>query len=412
MPGILGLLGEIGNRPLRMPTRRGWTWGFVALGIAIRIVEYAWDRPTWLDEQSIRDNIRFKTIAEMFGPMGNHQLAPPGFLVVERLLFRVFGDSDYALRLMPLACGIAALFLTVKVARAFLDPGAVPLAVGLVALADELVYYASELKPYSGDAAFGLLAYGIVLGLDGRPVAGRRFASAAIVGAAIVWFSFPAVFVLGGAGAVAIGKALAGGARSRATRLAILGLIWASSFAASYLAAKRQLGADPMMWVFWRFAFPPRSLGEVFWIVRRWFFLFVLPLNFGKPLGPRFGAMVPAVLWLVGAIRLGRERREVLALLLAPAALSIMAAHLRLYPFHGRLLLFLVPGLLMTIAEGADWVRDATRSRVVWIALLAALFAWPVVEATTRVLNDHELRSFHPHGDLRPPTFDPENWPF
>ena len=63
-----------------------------------------------------------------------NQLAPPGFLVVERLMVRLPLPVVPAARLVPFLCGIASMFLMRSVARRYLTPRAVPIAVGLFAL--------------------------------------------------------------------------------------------------------------------------------------------------------------------------------------------------------------------------------------------------------------------------------------
>ncbi len=64
----------------------------------------------------------------------------------------------WAARLIPLVCGIASMFLMRSVARRYLTPRAVPIAVGLFALDDWLLYYSAEIKQYSSDVALTLVA--------------------------------------------------------------------------------------------------------------------------------------------------------------------------------------------------------------------------------------------------------------
>src|SRR5207248_1354317 len=100
-----------------------------------------------------------------------------------------------------------------------------------------------------------------------------------------------------------------------------------------------QLGHGDGMWRFWDFAFPPvppRSVWDATWVPRRLALVFVDPLNFDAPIGPRL-SMIPAIgLCLAGSVRLGRVDPGRLALLMLPGAFALLAAHLRLYPFHGR----------------------------------------------------------------------------
>ncbi len=80
------------------------------------------------------------------------------FLVIERMMVRLPLPTVWAARLIPLLCGIASMFLMRSVARRYLLARAVPIAVGLFALDDWLIYYAAEIKQYSSDITLTLVA--------------------------------------------------------------------------------------------------------------------------------------------------------------------------------------------------------------------------------------------------------------
>ncbi|MBV8399841.1 MAG: hypothetical protein JOZ17_14040 [Acetobacteraceae bacterium] len=99
-------------------------------------------------------------------------------------------------------------------------------------------------------------------------------------------------------------------------------------------------------------------------------------------------------------------------MLMLPGGCALLASFLRLYPFHGRLILFLVPFLLLLIAEGAGVVREKVGLGILWVIVLGALFLFPTLEAVYHVLEPRRTREFNPHGDLRPQWLDPERFPF
>ena len=94
----------------------------VALGVALRVREYASDRSLWLDESWLALNIVDRPLAQLFGDLSFNQAAPPGFLLIERTSVALFGPTEYALRLFPLLCGIAALPLFARFAQSLLRP--------------------------------------------------------------------------------------------------------------------------------------------------------------------------------------------------------------------------------------------------------------------------------------------------
>src|SRR5207249_351301 len=114
-----------------------------------------------------------------------------------------------------------------------------------------------------------------------------RLGALAVVGCTVVWFSHPSAFVLAGVGTVLLASALVAHQWRSAVLLSLVGLLWAASFAAVYVVSLHLLGNRRNMWDFWSFAFPPMSscsLWNATWLLRRFLYLFVNPLDFLTPL--------------------------------------------------------------------------------------------------------------------------------
>jgi hypothetical protein len=395
----------------------------LSLGIVFRLAQYLSSRAIWLDEESLAANIRGLPLAGLFGPLIQNQLAPPGFLVLEWVVCHTLGHSTQSLRLFPLVFGIAALFLLLAVARRCLQPGAAPIALGLFAVSDELIYYASELKQYSGDVAWALAATLLALTLGKPPLTSARMVALGAFGAAVVWFSHPVLFVLAGIGVVLLAGALERRDLRGSVGLVVVGMVWLASFVASYAVTRVQLADPAAMWAFWNFAFPawpPRSVWDASWAIRRLLYLFVNPLNFDTPAGPRISALPAIGLCLVGVWSLWRRDRRALGLLVLPVLFALLAGALHRYPFHGRLTLFLTPALILLIAEGAAQVRSRIMAgkgtgllrRVASAAVLAAILLFPTLQAVYHLAEPRVRGDFDPHGDRRPHRLDPERFPF
>lgn len=398
----------------------------IGFGVICRVGEFLWGRELWLDESSLAANIREKSLAGLFGPLLHVQLAPPGFLVLEWLMARgaeaaSFADRlvprlssiaspKYALRLVPLLSGIASLFLFSRVARRCLSQRGALIALGLFAVSDDLIYYAAEVKQYSSDVALGVACYLAAFAVCDEDLSPRRFGLLAVFCAAVVWFSHPAVFILAGTGVVSLVTEAAAKRWRQAAGVVLLGLITGISFACVYAVSRSQLGPGNGMWAFWDFTFPPthvRSLWDASWPLRRFAYLFVNPLSFNTPLGHTASALLPLALFGSGVVLIWSRNRKLCVMLLMPGALTLLAALLRLYPFHGRLVLFLVPSLLLFIAEGVDRIRPR---RARWL-VFGVLFLFPTLTAIVHLVEQREPRAFNPRGDLRPPELDPARFP-
>lgn len=387
----------------------------LGLGVALRVAQYLAGRPLWLDESSLSGNILGRSFAGLFGPLSSTQLAPPGFLALEWLAGRVPGEPAWTLRFVPLVAGVASLFLFERLSRRLLGPTAALLALAMFAVSDDLIYYASELKQYSSDVAIALACGLMGLDLIAGGASTGRLAGSAALGAAVVWFSHPALFVLAGVGVVAFTSAIRRRDWSHAAGLAAVGAVWLASFAGVYAVSLRQLGGSGGMWRFWAGVFPPSPptvAGYLGWAVRKVLYLFVNPLDFATPLGPRISALPILALFAIGCLALGRRDGLALAVLLLPAVFAIAASALRMYPTHGRLALFLVPSLLIVIAEGAGWLRARGARGAAWGAVLAVLLLGPALDAAYRVAVPRNRSGLNPYGDRRPNSLDPVRFPF
>jgi hypothetical protein len=109
--------------------------GLVLLGVALRAWAYFSGSWFWLDEILISRNIVGLPLGELLTqPLKLDQVAPRGFLLVERLAVLALGENELALRLFPFLCGIIGLILFRRLAERTLDGWAVPLALALCAI--------------------------------------------------------------------------------------------------------------------------------------------------------------------------------------------------------------------------------------------------------------------------------------
>src|SRR5439155_2213997 len=124
-------------------TCEGLTWLAVAAGVILRLLDYLDNRWLYKDERSLLENLVKIPVLDFRTTLTRYQLAPPGFLVLERLVVRLPLPTVPGARLFPLACAITAMFLVRSAARRYLSRWAVPIAVGLFALSDWLLYYSA-----------------------------------------------------------------------------------------------------------------------------------------------------------------------------------------------------------------------------------------------------------------------------
>lgn len=389
--------------------REGTVWFFVVVGVLLRVLEYTDQRSLYKDEVSLLENLVGLPILDFHTTLTEEQLAPPGFLVLERVMVRIPVDARWSGRFFPLVCAVASVFWFRRVARDYAAPRAVPIAQGLFALADWLLYYASEIKQYSTDVLLALIALDLTARIArAEPGGSRRGAlvKLAVLGFCGVWFSYTLVFVLATVG-IYLAATAPGGLKRPAPALLSMGAGWCASFFVCYRVSHRILSKGRFIWDWWDFAFlplPPRTVAQaeqVFWQLVN---VFNSPADLVTPLGILASALLASALFLIGLARLGRRWPGGAWLLVGPILVAVAASALHQYPFHGRLLLFLTPAVHLLAAEGA--VALAFVGWPAAVVLGTFMLAQPTLDVLHHRLIMRRHRPFDSHGDIRPDLLD------
>jgi hypothetical protein len=381
----------------------------VGLGLFLRIIVYLYNRAFWMDEASLWGNLANKRVFDLSEPLSGDQLAPFGFLIAQRALMAVLGSSNYASRLIPLVCGVLALLLFWRLVGRVLPRRPALIALVLFALSDDLIYYASELKPYSVDLAVGLAITLVALDALMGPISLRRAMVLALAAVGAPWVSFASAFVVAGCGIVLIATALQSARYRLCLVWALIGIAWLASLLVCYTLSKRLLSPYTTMYIFWNFAVLPINVSrpsELFKAAGILLEIFVNPLNLLAPAFPAAAVILPAALMVAGTASLASRARTVWAILILPIVLAIAASAMKRYPLHGRLILELVPAFFLFVAEGTEWLRTWDKSRIkpFYTAIVVLLLAHPCL-ATLEQVTFARLREFNSHGDLHKNRF-------
>lgn len=353
----------------------------VLLGVALRAWAYLADTSLWLDEILLARNIIALPPGELVGrPLYLDQVAPAGFLLLEKLAVTVLGPGERALRLFPFLCAVGGLLLFRRLAERTLDGPAVPSAVALGAIAIPFIRYASEVKQYEVDAAAAVLLLLLAVELREREPSTRALLLAGVAGLAIAALSQAAVLVMAGIGLAFLVQWLLRRDRASARVLLVTMPVWAVAAGGATALGMRAMtrSTREFMHQFWRQGFlpwPPSWPGTPEWLWAQLQSVFTEPALLRYPWPPLYLAIS-----VVGIAALWRQRRQVALLLLGPFTAALAAAAAGQYPFRGRLILFLVPGLLLAIAAGLEWLRQALgrlHPAAGWAAMLG-LLALPV----------------------------------
>jgi 4-amino-4-deoxy-L-arabinose transferase-like glycosyltransferase len=328
----------------------------VVLGLVLRVWQYAANPSLWYDEISIARNLTERSLGDLVsGPLFYTQIAPVGWIALTKLATLALGTSDYALRFVPFVCGVAALLLFRRLAERTLDGTTAIIAVALFACAPPLIRYTTELKQYGLDLAITVALTLVALDLR-RPVAAGLF------GFLIIWFSQASILVMAGLGAALL--------VIKGRQALVTVALWAVACVVGLVVARHYATPETLAFMhrFWgaRHGFvswPPRLWSATQFFGETWMLAYPWPLFY-------------TAATVIGFVLLWRQRRDVALLLVGPLVATVLASIAQQYPFHTRVIVFLLPSVIIALAVAIASVR--------FPILVAALLVGPLYAIVRR----------------------------
>jgi hypothetical protein len=382
----------------------GAGWAIVALGCALRILQYAANRSLSIDESSLALNVIEKSPQRLLHALDFNQAAPLGFLEMQKLAVTLFGRSEYALRLLPLLSSLVSLVVFSVAARKLLHPFAAMLAVVVFALLDPLVYYSATGKQYALDVATAVLVLAVALRFESRPPGRVGLIALAPFGAIVVWLSHPAAFVLAALGTVLALREWGSRRWLHSTALLAVFAAWGGSFTVQYVLSRSNLSR--IVGAFEQGgggAFKPTGGGPAWFdatIDRLQYVVGLEETTSGRPVfgsGVGISRALTILLLIVAAVGLAslvRSRPRMALMLVFPPVLAGVASTLHEYPLVGRTLLFALPSAALCLGEGLRVVATVRSPR--WLSAAAGAVAVTCVGAITILPASHVL---HPRAN-------------
>ncbi|HET9803326.1 MAG TPA: hypothetical protein VFP96_08825 [Candidatus Acidoferrum sp.] len=354
----------------------------VLLGIALRAWAYLRDTSLYLDEILLSRNILDLPLRYLLTkPLMLDQVAPRGFLLIERVAVAIFGGNEMALRLFPFTCSVASLLLFRRLAERILSPIGAAIAVFLVAIGVPFIRFGAEVKQYECDLLAAIVLLLIARNFMENEVSTRLLALNGLAGFTVIWFSQASVLVMAGIG-VAIALEWLVTRDGKAGRALFFTISqWAVASLAAVATGLRSMTPSTRQYMndFWAgafFPFPFHWRTGAVWIGQRFSELFsdATLLRYKWPVAfTLLAAAGIAVVW--------NRNRVVAWLLCGPPLVALAAAIAHQYPFRGRLAFWLLPAAILFLAAAIDRVRDkASRLHpAVGAATVLAVLVVPVL---------------------------------
>ncbi|MFV1967412.1 MAG: hypothetical protein ACC628_18435 [Pirellulaceae bacterium] len=343
------------GRPESLSSRRlaQITWTLIAMGVLARLVRYLLKFPLWPDEAFLAASLLDRGYLDLMRPLEYAQVCPIGFLWVQATVVKLLGFCEFTLRLFPLLCSLAGLFVFRHLAGRLFKGVAWMLAVGIFSVAYPGLRYAVEAKPYGCDLFVSLLLITMVVewwyrGQD------RRWMFCLIGFAPVaLLLSYPAIFVAGGVSLAVAHAIWSERTRGRWTLWVVYNLVLVGSFAGVYgLTIVTQTASEiSNMSDQWGHTFPPltsplKLLG--FLAIAHTSELVAYPVG-----GARGASLLTAVCCGIALVFVWRRgHRFLFVLCLAPLALNFVAAAMHRYPYAGHVRFMLYMGPMVCLLAG------------------------------------------------------------
>src|SRR6266487_1320304 len=383
-----------------------------AFGIILRASKYL---PGWLmrgDELAVTLNLINRSAIDLITkPLDYEQAAPFGFLLIIKALITIFGHSEYVLRLTAFVAACVSLILMQSLLTKTVERYGNIFALVAFAFGNYLIYYSAELKQYSTDVLLSLVLLLVFYQHLSKETTAKDFLLLAVLGILALCFSYTALFILAGIGITLFLHYW--GNKQRLLWITLTGMIWAGTFLALYILLLRHQTQDSYLITFWDnlLSFMPMPP----WRDISWFpkaldgLLFVV-----AGLSSSLIFVIP--IYALGLWRFLKEKKwQWVLVLTVPIGLNIIVSGFQKYPFHGRLILYLLPLVFIVLGKGIDLLICLSRNRVfanIAFAALIILLLRPVIPTTnsylfTRSYLSEDLKSVfsfleenHQDGDL------------
>jgi len=360
-------------------------WIILFFAFVVRVLSYTSGRALWIDEAMLSLNIIHASLPQLlFKPMLYYQVAPLGFLTVEKGLVTLLGSDELVLRLFPIICSLLGLGLFYRLSKQTqLGKLAFLVAVAGFAVSRGIVYYAGEVKQYASDVlvmlSLLLLAYRVFAQSQNR----KTIVWLGLAGFIAIWFAYPAYFALLGLGLALLVLLYRQGDRKGMLGIGLCLLAWSVSIGIYFAVGLESIRASSAHQAIWRDVWDQQLAAFMppLYTLKGWQWLFSRTIEvFKYPVGSQVQGL-SALVFLVGIVRLVIQRkannRAQLWLLAAPILTTLLASALHLYPYMGRLVLFLVPNYLLLMASGLDVIQERVKLPAVVLPILGLALIVP-----------------------------------
>lgn len=311
----------------------------LGLGVLLRIRAYSINCSFFLDEILLAFNVIGKNYKELLLPLNYEQSAPFLFLFANKMIISKFGIGELSFRFIPFISSILSLFafyfLSKKILTKFWTQ---MLATFLFSINFTLLLLSQTFKQYSSDVLITILILLVALTVDIKKISYPKIFGLGLLVSLAFCFSFPTLFVVAG---IMIIFAIYTREYKKILVFITPNLL---TLGAYMLTTLDKVKSSAYLNQFWSHGYNVFSLNQEFENFNVLFSFYKDPLIF-------------LVLGVLGFIYLYKNDKIKSLIFVSPVIVTFFAGYFKIYPFAGRLIIFLFPILLLLIIIPVDKLK-------------------------------------------------------
>ena len=360
-----------------------------ALGFALRLDMYIFNRSFWFDEAALALNVLDGGFFDLFRELKYYQSAPPLFLFETKILVSLFGGSERVFRFIPFITSLFLLPLFYLFSKYFLSSRTARLlAVFLFAINTNLILYSGEFKPYTLDV-FAFLSFVLLIFMF-------KFKQALLLGiifALFSWYSYASGIIAFSFALVLFFYILKNKKHKKDYFLFLLPqIINLVPFALHFGAIENIRAFMSKIWAYGYIESNFSNLPALF--LENIFFTFQPYKIILKPMPMLFSTII-AIICITGAVLLFKKNKLKFFLLLSPLFMTLFLSYFGLYPYFDRMTIFLTPVYLILFVQFFEKPLKKPCG-VVILAFFALISIYPLINSqkTLKSLPAQDLAIF------------------
>jgi hypothetical protein len=365
------------------------------VGVALRCVHFYGRSSMWFDELTSALNIRDRSFYQLATESLDHnQVAPVGFLLLEKLATVLFGVNDHAYRFFPFVFSLIALPLFLNISKHFLK--GIPLLCSFILFACSVAtwFYGGEAKQYSGDITAALFLVWATLEITKATLHKKGHLLIAVGGSVLILSSLPAVVIAPLVLGVVFIQVIKKKINLPLNHFFIIAACWAVACSLCAVYAKFIISktVQDAMGAYWSRGFAPldSAANYFLWLYKTITKEFSYFLTFWmKDVFPSISLIAKLLLLLSipGIVFLIKKHAAAILILFSPFIIAVLLATFKILPFENRVAIYATWPLIISGMAGIvalqQWLPFLFKPFIA--AALGLLTALPILILTIAV---------------------------